>query len=181
MPLLVFCSQRRQKCYSCGKCKPGRRWRQGGGRKYIKCRELGRVNILFPLPMLLKSWILRPTDKAERELFISTRKARTYFWRPFNFKWGALLQWKEPYLSYLKYRQKQNGGSLDFGVAGYPCWPAVGGAHTPAEACGGCFAAISTVDGCKSCFMVLSRPECIKILFSVLYCLSSQIMLKSLN
>lgn len=100
---LVFCSQRRQKCYSCGKCKPGRRWGQGGGRKYVKCLKSDSVNILFPLPMPLKSRIFRPTDKAKRELFVSTRKARTYFWRLFNFKWGALSQQKQLHWSSLKY------------------------------------------------------------------------------
>lgn len=79
-PFLVFCSQRRQKCYSCGKCKPGRHWRQGGGRKYVKCLKVGSVNIIFPLPILLKSQIFRPTDKARRERFVSMCKARAYFW-----------------------------------------------------------------------------------------------------
>lgn len=78
-PFLVFCSQRRQRCYSCSKCKPGRHWRQGGGRKYVKCLKVGSVNIIFPLPMLLKSQIFRPTDKARRELFVSMCKARAYF------------------------------------------------------------------------------------------------------
>lgn len=83
-----------KKCYSCGKCKPGRHWRQGGGRKYIECLKVGSVNIIFPLPMLLKSQIFRPTDKAKRELFVSMCKARSYFWRLLSFKWGALLQQK---------------------------------------------------------------------------------------
>lgn len=65
-PFLVFCSQRRQRCYSCSKCKPGRHWRQGGGRKYIECLKVGSVNIIFPLPMLLKSQIFRPTDKSQK-------------------------------------------------------------------------------------------------------------------
>lgn len=98
-PFLVLCSQRRQRCYSCSKCKPGRHWRQGGGRKYIKCLKVGSVNIIFPLPMLLKSQIFRPTDKAKRELFVPMRKARAYFWRLFSFKWGKLLQ--QVGLSYL--------------------------------------------------------------------------------
>ena len=45
----------------------------------------------------------------------------------------------------------------------------------------GCFAAISTVDGGNKWFRELSGPGLTKILVSIHFCLSSQIMLKSLN